>query len=117
MRGTVPVMIIAAVVALALLGLFLVMAGVAKAQDTESAGTTSAVIQPRPSCVAYITRRGQVKGSCYVFRREQVRLRADCIAFPDTYSKWKGHKSYRRSFSTRICPFGTRGPIWEVRGA
>lgn len=115
-RGGTAVTAIGVVVALALLGLVLATADVAEARDTGGTGKATA-IQPRADCVAWVNRYGQAKGRCYVPRGQQVRLRADCILFPDLYSNWHGHKSYIQRFATRACPYGIRGPIWNTRAA
>lgn len=82
--------------------------------ETESAKAdeSTLTLQGSSSCLRFITDDGKALASCTV-RSGQVRVRADCVAFPDLYSPWVGRG--RWIIWTGYCPWGVRNAIIESR--
>jgi hypothetical protein len=72
---------------------------------TNHPGANGDAAQSDVSCTKW-TSGNRAYANCTV-RSGKVRLRADCISWPDRYSSWKGKGTW--SLSTGSCPLGIRG--------
>jgi len=88
----------------------LVAASVFAVAGTVLVGTEAQAAQY--SCPNVYVEGSRAEADCNV-SSGQVRLRADCVNAPDTYSPWVGAGSWH--LWTGNCPWGIRGGIIEAR--
>lgn len=81
----------------------------ATTSQSKGGGNTDSV-QSDVSCTKW-TSGNRAYANCTV-RSGSVRLRADCISWPDLYSAWKGRGTW--SLSTGSCPLGIRQAIIQT---
>lgn len=91
-------------------GLF--VASVFTVAGTVLVGTEAQAVPFDYNCPRVYVEGGRGEADCNVYSG-QVRVRADCVNAPDTYSPWKGAGNWH--LWTGTCPWGIRGASIEAR--